>query len=121
MKSRVVIASPQGLPIEAGTAALSAKAKSTLELPLTIPDFAESPNQPVSLSVNRAGTHFMCAVCPPVKVQFAGRKGLVKFPLPASFQAGREYDILVSNAWTSETRKGLPGPCTTLIRVKVTE
>jgi hypothetical protein len=121
MKSRVVVASPQGLPIESDVATLSAKANSTVEVPLTIPEFAETPNQPVSLSVNRAGAHFVCSVCPPVKVQFSDRKGIVTFPLPSTFQPGREYEILVSNAWTSETRKGLPGPCTSLIRVKVTE
>jgi len=119
--ARAVIARPQGLPIATETTTISVRPNATIEIPLSLPDSFESPAEPVSLSVDRAGTHFKTSFGPPLKVKFQKGKGMVSFQFPASFTAGRSYDLLVSNGWTSETRKGLPGPCTQLIRVTVGE
>lgn len=121
LTARAVVARPQGLPLATGIGSLSAGPNATIEIPLVLPDSFETPSEPVSLSIDRAGTHFKTSFGPPVKVKFENGKGIVSFQLPAGFAAGRSYDLLVSNGWTSETRKGLPGPCTRLIRVTVSE
>lgn len=119
--SRVVVARPQGLPISTTVTELTATAGGKVSIPLTLAAGAESPGKPVKLSVNRAGTHFKCAVGGQLTVAFTDGKATLDVPLPAGFKAGRAYEILVSDVWTSETRKGLPGPCTRPIRVRVEE
>jgi len=121
VKSRAVVTRPQGLPIETNVTTLTVKPASKVEIPLTVPEFAMPPDKPVRLSINRAGTHFKCAISAPVKVNLATRRGTVQFPLPKGYQAGQSYDVLISNAWSSETRKGLPGPCTRLVRLEVSD
>ena len=117
--SRAVVARPQGLPLNALLTEITTKPNATIEIPLTLPESVKAPATPVSLSVNQAKTHFKCSIGPPVNVAFQNGKGSLKLSLPASFQPGRDYDLLVSNAWASETRKGLPGPCTQLIQIRV--
>ncbi len=119
--SRAVVADSQGLPFNASLTEITAKPNSTIEIPLTLPDSVKPPAGLVSFSVNQAKTHFKCAIGPPAKVSFQNGKGSLKFSLPDSFQPGRIYDLLVSNAWASETRKGLPGPCTPLIQIHVVD
>lgn len=119
--SRAVVARPQGIPLMTPQTEITAKPNASMEIPLILPESMESPTKPVSLSLNRATTHFKCAIGPPIKVTFQNGKGILKVSLPASFKAGRFYDLVVSNAWASETRQGLPGPCTGLIRVHVAE
>lgn len=121
IKSLTVVARPQGVPLETDITTISAKPNATIEIPLSLRNSDEPPAEPVSLSVNRTGTHFKCSFGPPIKVKFENGTGVLSLPLPDSFKAGRSYDVLVSNVWTSETRKGLPGPCTRPIRVTVIE
>ncbi|REJ82258.1 MAG: hypothetical protein DWQ34_07450 [Planctomycetota bacterium] len=120
VKSRTVVAPPQGLPLEPMVTEITAAPVSTVEIPLAIPD-GQTPEKPLSLSVNRAGTHFKCSIGAPVNVTFRNGKGVLTLPLPDAFTAGRTYELLIANAWTSETRKGLPGPCTPLIRLNIAE
>ncbi|MBW3598469.1 MAG: PPC domain-containing protein [Planctomycetes bacterium] len=117
--SRAVVARPQGVALEAGVESVAVRAGEAMEIPLSIASTEKTGELAVSLSVNRAGTHFKCSLGPPVKVTFHNGAGALRFPLPAAFEAGRSYDLLVADAWSGETRKGLPGPCTRLIRVNL--
>ncbi|MCA9117080.1 MAG: hypothetical protein KDA79_18540, partial [Planctomycetaceae bacterium] len=119
--SRAVVARPQGLPISTTITELTAAAGGKVTIPLRLAEGTETPAKPVKLSVNRAGTHFRCAVGGQLTVSFKDGKATLELALPAGFKAGQEYEILVSDVWTSETRQGLPGPCTRPIRVRVEE
>jgi hypothetical protein len=99
-------------------AGVTSKAGETISIPIRITQQTDKPVNNLSLSINRAKTHFQCAVGAPVSVQLDGAAGTVPLKVPTTFRPG-VYEILIADAWTSETRKGLPGPCTRLIQVTV--
>ena len=118
--SRAVIAGPGELSLSAATHAVAAKAGETVSIPLHARQTSPEKTNKLSLSVNRATTHFKCSIGAPVNVTLTDGATSVPVNVPASLKPG-EYEILISDAWASETRKGLPGPCTQLIRLTVTE
>jgi len=72
------------------------------------------------VSVNRGISHFACAFGPQVPLSGPGPDFLIPVDVPASVKPGI-YGITVADAWSSETRKGIPGPCTPLIRLVIEE
>ncbi|MEQ8791351.1 MAG: PPC domain-containing protein [Pirellulaceae bacterium] len=115
-RSRVVVARPTDLRLEAGETHITAKPGDAVTIPvrLIFGDGAESGKR--SLSLNRAGTHFKCALGPPQNVDGGKPEATVTYTFPESYKPGR-YFLVVADGWNSETRKGLPGPCTQLITV----
>jgi len=91
----------------------------TIELPVAIeyPE-GEKPGE-LSLTVNRGMTHFKCALRPPHKIPTGATSARVPLEISEKWQPGKTYSVVVALAWSSETRKGLPGPCTRLIHLQV--
>ncbi len=117
--SRAVVARSQGLWLESEVTEITAAAKSKIDIPVRFVTTSGKPPGQVSLSLNRATTHFKCALGAPLKIDASSGAASVPFQLPDGFAAGHTYYIVVADAWSSETRKGLPGPCTRLIRLTV--
>ncbi|MBW3543761.1 MAG: hypothetical protein KY476_26230, partial [Planctomycetes bacterium] len=116
--SRAVVARPQGVAVAAVREEVAGRAGQTVNLPLRIVR-GPADGGGVKLSVNRAGTHFRCGFGPPVDVAMKDGELMAAFTIPASLKPGRSYDLLLADAWSSETRKGLPGPCTRPISIRV--
>ena len=113
--SRVVVAKSKGTSIQAEAQSITAKAGETVTVPLRV--VTEKPESKLSFSINRAITHFKCGVGPQVTVPISNGQANVSFKVP-NYKPGT-YQFVVADAWNSETRKGLPGPCTSLIELKV--
>ena len=99
---------------------ITAKPGGTVEIPIRIEATGEKALDSLRVSVNRARAHFVCSVGPQISLKGIGSFHKVGLTLPADYKPG-VYSILVSDAWSSELRKGLPGPCTPLIRLIVKE
>lgn len=118
--SRAAVAPPQTLVIQSVTSQLSAKAGEKINIPIRIDAPGGKLPKSLSVSVNRGLAHFKCALGPQVSVTGTGSDFTIPITLPTTMKPGR-YGITIADAWSSETRKGLPGPCTPLIRLVVTE
>jgi hypothetical protein len=116
--SRAVVARPTGIHLESDARSITAKAGDTVSIPVRVIHQSDKPADKLSLSINRATTHFKCSIGAPVNIQLDTTQVAVPFKVPASYQPG-VYEILIADVWNSETRKGLPGPCTQLIRLKI--
>jgi len=118
--SRVVIAPPQPLRLATPVTEITAAPGDRVTIPVRV-DFDESlAGAERSFSFNKGAAHFKCAIGSPVKAKLSGDTVNLELVLPAKFPAGDHF-ILAADFWTSETRKGLPGPCTPLIRLHVTD
>lgn len=114
--SRAVVASPGDLRLEAATTHLTAKPGDAVCIPVRLHSRGASSAGGISLSLNRATTHFKCALGPPQNVDADKPEVSVSYSFPENYKPGRYY-LVVAEGWSSETRKGLPGPCTQLITV----
>jgi uncharacterized membrane protein len=116
--ARAVVAPPQALQITTATTELTAKAGEQLRIPVHIEGTGGKLPDSLRVSINRGQSHFICAFGPQVPLSGDGPEFLVPVTVPESMKPGI-YDITVADAWSSETRKGLPGPCTPLIRLVI--
>ena len=116
--SRAVVAPPQPLQGRAAVTELSAKPGEKISIPIRIEAREGKLPKSLSVSVNRGMAHFKCAVGPQIKLTGIAPDFLVPVTLPDTMKPGR-YGITVADAWPSETRQGIPGPCTPLIRLVV--
>lgn len=116
--SRAVIAPHRGPVLNSQIERVEAKPGATVEVPIRVshPD-GRTPTS-MSFSINRATTHFKCSIGAPVTVPIQDGQAIVPVKVPATFKPGT-YEIVIADAWNSETRKGLPGPCTQLLRLVV--
>jgi hypothetical protein len=116
--ARAAVAPSTGITLAAATRQVEGKPGETIQVPITIDRLPGHENDPLTVSVNEGKTHFACAVGPPVTV-----KGPVKnFDVPLKIADTKEpgiYGIVIAMGWSSETRKGMPGPCTEVIYLKV--
>ncbi len=116
--ARAAIAPPQKFHLQAATREITATPGQTVQVPVKLHFAPEAKRGQMSLSINRAGTHFKCNLGPQVNVD--GSRDVVDVPLqvPDNFEPGT-YRFVIADAWSSETRKGLPGPSTELILLTV--
>jgi hypothetical protein len=77
-----------------------------------------SPIKELPTSVNLAGSGFRANLG--VQQKLPVKDGVVRVPLATESLAPGRYAIVVALAWDSETRKGMPGPCTPIIMLNVT-
>ena len=115
--ARAVVTKSSNMAFKGLVDHIRGKPGQTLQIPIQVrqPDQA---NTELTVSINKAGTHFKCSVGAPLKVKLANGKASVPFNIPATWKPG-PYEFVIADAWASETRKGLPGPCTQLIRLTV--
>lgn len=129
--SRAVVAPARSPALSSQVKSVTAKAGQTVDVPIRVSQVGGQTPASMSFSINRATTHFKCSVGAPVTVSVGdggsvgergsvGEGGQASVPLkvPASFKPGT-YEFVIADAWNSETRKGLPGPCTQLVRLIV--
>ncbi|MDA1052325.1 MAG: pre-peptidase C-terminal domain-containing protein [Planctomycetota bacterium] len=116
-KARAVVAAPTDIRLTALTDRITATAGTEVQIPVqVIHNRKEVPT--ISLSVNRAHAHFQCSLGAPVNVPADQKEVMVPLKIDKNLPPGW-HSILVADGWSSETRKGLPGPCTQLITLEV--
>lgn len=76
------------------------------------PSFTQLP-----ISVNLCGPSFKCNVGVPQTLPL--KSGVVTVPISCDKFTPGIYPIVVSLAWTSETRKGMPGPCSKPVLLRI--
>lgn len=117
--SRAVVAKPVGPLLASTVQDITARAGETVQIPIQVAqDDTGARSEQITVSINRATTHFKCSIGAPVNVTLDRKRGNVSLKVPATYKTGT-YELLISHVWNSETRKGLPGPCTGLIRLHV--
>jgi hypothetical protein len=116
--ARAVVAPPTGLRLESPVSQVKAAQGEEVSVPIRIDAASGGAAGKFTLSVNEAKSHFKCSLGVPVTVSAEQGQAAVEIPLAADFPPGPHW-ILISDSWASETRKGLPGPCTRLIRLDV--
>lgn len=117
-QSRIIVCAPAGQPLASSIAEITAKPGDMVEIPVRVNPQSDNEAGKLRLSVNRATTHFKCSIGAPVNVSVTNGEAAVPINIPSSYKPGI-YEVLISHVWASETRKGLPGPCTRVIRVRV--
>jgi hypothetical protein len=70
-------------------------------------------------SVNVGGASFKCNMGVPQTAPV--KNGLATVRIPCETLAVGKYPIVVSLAWDSEFRKGMPGPCTGVVLLEIVE
>lgn len=118
--SRAAVAPTRMLQIHTETKELSAKAGEKISIPIRVKSEDGQSAGSLRVSVNRGKAHFQCAVGPQVPLSGSGPDFVIPVTIPANLKPGN-YGLTVADAWSSETRKGIPGPCTPLIKLVVTE
>jgi hypothetical protein len=121
---RVAVARPLGITLEALVDEVTAPVKGQVMIPVRVarqPGTSESQMElwrELSLVTNLAGPGVGCGLTTPRSL--AVREGRVEVPvqLPPEIYPG-EYGVTVALTWRSDIRVGLPGPCTSLVRLKV--
>jgi len=114
--SRVAVAKAQGPWLEAISSEVTASAGSTVSVPVRVHNAGELKNMPVV--VNLASSAVACAFTPPQTLPIVD--GVVQVPLKVrDDMQPRTYGITVAQAWRSDIRIGMPGPCTPLIELKI--
>lgn len=116
--SRAVVARPHAFQIHTETTELTAKAGEKINIPIRITTPDGKMPKSLRVSVNRGISHLQCAFGPQVPLTGSGPEFLVPVTIPTSMKPGN-YGLTVADAWSSETRKGIPGPCTQLVRLIV--
>lgn len=116
--SHAAIAPPRGPVLSSQVESVKAKPGEIVSVPIRVAHPDGKTPASMSFSINRATTHFKCSIGAPVTVPIQGGQARVPLKVPATFKTGN-YEIVIADAWNSETRKGLPGPCTQLIRLVV--
>lgn len=118
--SRAVVAPPQPLQFHAPVQEISARPGEKINIPIHVKALNGQLPKSLRVSVNRGLAHFKCALGPQVTASGSGPDYMVPVAVPESMKPGR-YGLTVADAWSSETRSGLPGPCTPLIRLVIPE
>jgi hypothetical protein len=105
-----------GLRLAATTSSLKvAKGQdATLDVRVDPADFAE-----LRYSVNIGGAGFRCNLGVPQNAPVKNGTATVRIPC-ANLPVGK-HPIVVSLAWDSEFRKGMPGPCTSIVILEIVE
>ena len=113
-KLRAAVARDLGLRLVSDKSDLSVVQGQNTELAVRVEpaSFAQLP-----VSVNLAGASFKCNVGVPQTLPV--NDGIVRVPITCEKFTPGIYPIVVSLAWTSETRKGMPGPCTQVVHLRV--
>jgi len=116
--ARAAVAPPVFPALHTSIESMEVTPGAEVELPVRF-DFGKQTNPgSMSLTINRAGTHFKCGLRSPLPIQTAAGNATVPLTIPERWKPG-VYTVVVAHAWASETRKGMPGPCTPLIELRV--
>ncbi len=113
-KLRAAVAQDLGLRLASEKSELSVVQGQNAELAVKVEPatFTQLP-----VSVNLAGPSFKCNLGVPQTLPL--KAGVVTVPITCEKFTPGIYPIVVSLAWTSETRKGMPGPCTKVVLLRV--
>jgi hypothetical protein len=115
--ARAVLAQGMGAWVEATVSEVSVPFGGKTEIPVRI-HRAMGAAENISLTVDGPTVAAGCAWSPPLVVP-AGQTELV---VPLSVSPERPpgvYDLVVSRSWASDLRVGRPGPCSSLIRLRI--
>jgi hypothetical protein len=114
--ARAAVAKPQCPWLESMIDELSIKAGENTKIPVRIHGAGEEKE--LSLVVNIATAGVACSHGTPVTVPI--RDGVAEVPLVMTQQLPPgTLGLVVARAWRSDVRIGMPGPCTSIIRLNV--
>lgn len=85
---------------------------------VTVRVISAEPIKDLPTSVNLCGSSFKANLG--VQQKLPVKEGAIRVPLASETLAPGRYAIVVALAWDSETRKGMPGPCSPVILLNVT-
>lgn len=113
-KLRAAVAQDLGLRLASEKSELNVVQGQNAELAVKVEPatFTQLP-----VSVNLAGPSFKCNLGVPQALPL--KAGVVSVPIACDKFTPGVYPIVVSLAWTSETRKGMPGPCTKVVLLRI--
>jgi len=111
---RAVVARDVGLRLTAKTPELRVPAGGRGELAVGVEG---APPGEFTASVNLATDQIQLALSPPQKLPLVD--GVMRVAIPCENLAPGIYPIVVAQAWVSETRQGMPGPCTPIVHLHV--
>jgi hypothetical protein len=115
--SRVAIAKPQGPWLEAITREITLSPGSTGSVEVRVHNGGDLAAMPVVVSLVTNGV--ASGLTTPQNIPI--KDGVVSVPLklPADMPPG-DFGITVAQTWRNDIRIGMPGPCTALLRLRVT-
>ncbi len=114
--SRAVVARPQGPWLSHELTGLTAKAGGSVDIPVRV--HGGEGETELSLVVNLATSGVACSLNPPVTVPVREGVAIVPLKVPTELPVG-EFGIIVARTWRSDIRIGMPGPCTSLIPLRI--
>ncbi len=115
--TRAVVAPPQGMLLQTKARQLAAEPGQTVKVPVAVTHLSGNAAA-FNLITNAGRAHVKCNVGAPAKYQ-AGRSSVtVPITVPDGTPPG-PFDVVIAQQWRSDIRIGLPGPCTSLIRIDV--
>ncbi|MBX3450215.1 MAG: PPC domain-containing protein [Planctomycetaceae bacterium] len=114
--SRVAVAKPQGPWLEALVTELTLPPGGSANIPVKVHGNDGILEMPTTISLATLGV--ACGLMTPRNLPI--RDGLIEVPLtlPDNMAPG-EYGILIAQSWRNDIRIGMPGPCTTAVKVRV--
>lgn len=115
--ARAVVTLPQGPSLTTSAKDLSAAAGQMVNIPVNVSGGGAITQLDLTADMATAGV--ATALCVPQSVTIRDGQGVLPLKVPEHFRPGR-YGITVSLRWRSDIRIGMPGPCTSLIRLDVT-
>jgi hypothetical protein len=115
-QARAAVARDVGLRLEStGPTLKVAKGESgSLDVRVTRANLSE-----LRYSVNLGGASFKCNMGVPQTAPV--KNGIATVRIPCENLVAGKHPIVVSLAWDSEFRKGMPGPCTSIVLLEIVE
>ncbi|MFN0198373.1 MAG: pre-peptidase C-terminal domain-containing protein [Planctomycetaceae bacterium] len=112
-----VVADPQGPWLSNAPTEIAGQPGSTVEVPITVENLGDL--QSLGIVVNLPTYGVACSLSPPAVLPVKAGVVMVPVKLPAELPAG-VFGITIARTWRSDIRIGMPGPCTSLIQLRVT-
>lgn len=115
--SRAVVAAPQGPWLSTETATIQAKPGEKFTVPIELHNLGKKPES-FQVIANMARSHHIANYGSPVSIP----AGSTKFDMPVEVRADMKpgiYGLVIARQWGSNLRGGLPGPCTSVIRLEI--
>ena len=121
--SRVAVAKSQGPWLEAITSEITIPAGGAATIPVKVLGAGDVKEMPIVVNIATAGVAGVLTTPQnlPIKLSEDGKTGVVEVPIKLAPEIyPGTYGITIAQTWRSDIRIGMPGPCTSLIKLTVT-
>jgi len=114
-QSRAIVAASQGPYLKTNVETLTVIEGTNSELPVEIVGMAGDGKHKLVANIARSGIQCVLGVSQLANVV----GGKTVFPLTTDALPVGTHALVVARAWDSETRKGMPGPCTPIVQLNI--